>query len=238
MEYSVWNRLSRGISALMHPFVIPTWAVLLMLYGPTVMVNMPPRVKFFLLGIVALNTLLLPAFSIGVLRWFRVIPDWSLQDQKTRMLPMGIVAVCYLMCIVAMSNMLFAFLITRFLIAAVLRRLRVFREPVLENQPAYDCRGRSARYARRGVLRRVGQSPAGARRMPAAGRLARERPSAAGQPQFGPGRRRSRRRSGYLGGRYSFFLISKKIADRLSAFCMFGFRKKLIFVNNTINLTR
>ena len=53
MEYSVWNRLSRGISALMHPFVIPTWAVLLMLYGPTVMVNMPPRVKFFLLGIVA-----------------------------------------------------------------------------------------------------------------------------------------------------------------------------------------
>ncbi len=111
---------------------------------------------------------------------------------------------------------------------AVLRRLRVFREPVLENQPAYDCRGRSARYARRGVLRRVGQSPAGARRMPAAGRLARERPSAAGQPQFGPGRRRSRRRSGYLGGRYSFFLISKKIADRLSAFCMFGFRKKLI----------
>ena len=119
MEYSVWNRLSRGISALMHPFVIPTWAVLLMLYGPTVMVNMPPRVKFFLLGIVALNTLLLPAFSIGVLRWFRVIPDWSLQDQKTRMLPMGIVAVCYLMCIVAMSNMLFAFLITRFLIAAL-----------------------------------------------------------------------------------------------------------------------
>jgi len=72
-----------------------------------------------LLGIVALNTLLLPAFSIGVLRWFRVIPDWSLQDQKTRMLPMGIVAVCYLMCIVAMSNMLFAFLITRFLIAAL-----------------------------------------------------------------------------------------------------------------------
>ena len=114
MEYSVWNRLSRGISALMHPFVIPTWAVLLMLYGPTVMVNMPPRVKFFLLGIVALNTLLLPAFSIGVLRWFRVIPDCSLQDQKTRMLPMGIVAVCYLM-----SNMLFAFLITRFLIAAL-----------------------------------------------------------------------------------------------------------------------
>ena len=38
---------------------------------------------------------------------------------KTRMLPMGIVAVCYLMCIVAMSNMLFAFLITRFLIAAL-----------------------------------------------------------------------------------------------------------------------
>ena len=32
---------------------------------------------------------------------------------------MGIVAVCYLMCIVAMSNMLFAFLITRFLIAAL-----------------------------------------------------------------------------------------------------------------------
>ena len=36
-----------------------------MLYGPTVMVNMPPRVKFFLLGIVALNTLLLPAFPSG-----------------------------------------------------------------------------------------------------------------------------------------------------------------------------
>lgn len=236
MEYSVWNRLSRGISALMHPFVIPTWAVLLMLYGPTVMVNMPPRVKFFLLGIVALNTLLLPAFSIGVLRWFRVIPDWSLQDQKTRMLPMGIVAVCYLMCIVAMSNMLFAFLITRFLIAALCCVafaffVNLYWKISLHMTAAGGLLGMLAVVCYAGV----GQSPAGARRMPAAGRLARERPSAAGQPQFGPGRRRSRRRSGYLGGRYSFFLISKKMRIACRRFVCLVFEKNLSLL--TIRLT-
>ena len=238
MEYSVWNRLSRGISALMHPFVIPTWAVLLMLYGPTVMVNMPPRVKFFLLGIVALNTLLLPAFSIGVLRWFRVIPDWSLQDQKTRMLPMGIVAVCYLMCIVAMSNMLFAFLITRFLIAALCCVafaffVNLYWKISLHMTAAGGLLGMLAVVCYAG-LANLQQALVGCLCWPAC----------SGAPVCGwaatiwprsPPEPAAERLS-----RWSLFFFSdfEKNADRLSAFCMFGFRKKLIFVNNTINLTR
>ncbi len=235
MEYSVWNRLSRGISALMHPFVIPTWAVLLMLYGPTVMVNMPPRVKFFLLGIVALNTLLLPAFSIGVLRWFRVIPDWSLQDQKTRMLPMGIVAVCYLMCIVAMSNMLFAFLITRFLIAALCCvafaffvnlywKIRLPRAVCSVCSPWCVTPGWPIS-SRRSSDACCWPACSGA---PVCGWAATIWPRSPPEPA-------AERLS-----RWSLFFFSdfEKNADRLSAFCMFGFRKKLIFVNNTINLTR
>ena len=238
MEYSVWNRLSRGISALMHPFVIPTWAVLLMLYGPTVMVNMPPRVKFFLLGIVALNTLLLPAFSIGVLRWFRVIPDWSLQDQKTRMLPMGIVAVCYLLGIVAMSNMLFAFLITRFLIAALCCVafaffVNLYWKISLHMTAAGGLLGMLAVVCYAG-LANLQQALVGCLLLAGLLGSARLRLGSHNLAQVA---------AGAGGGAVISVVVIlfsdfEKNADRLSAFCMFGFRKKLIFVNNTINLTR
>lgn len=119
MENSIYTRLSQAISYAFHPFVIPAIAVALLLFGPTVMANLSEGMRAFILGVIALNTLILPAFSLALLKLFGVLPDLGLRNQKQRMLPMGIVAVCYMLCILSLQSLTAAFLINRFLIAAL-----------------------------------------------------------------------------------------------------------------------
>lgn len=116
-----YHRLSRIISVVLHPFIIPTLAVVLLLFGPTFMaqLQLPIQVNLFLIGVVILYTLLLPLFSIGVLRWFKLIPDTALRTPRERILPMAVLIVCYGLCIVTLGDKSYAFLITRFLIAAL-----------------------------------------------------------------------------------------------------------------------
>ena len=114
-----YDRLSRAISYALHPLIVPTIAALLLLFGPTVMSNLPAEARWFIAAVVLLNTLILPAFSLAVLKLFGGLSDLRLQSQRQRMLPMGIVAVCYMLCILSFRQMTVAFLVDRFLIAAL-----------------------------------------------------------------------------------------------------------------------
>ena len=107
-----YDRLSRAISYALHPLIVPTIAALLLLFGPTVMSNLPAEARWFIAAVILLNTLILPAFSLAVMKL-------RLQNQRQRMLPMGIVAVCYMLCILSFRQMTVAFLVDRFLIAAL-----------------------------------------------------------------------------------------------------------------------
>ena len=113
-----YDRLSRAISYALHPLIVPTIAALLLLFGPTVMSNLPAEARWFIAAVVLLNTLILPAFSLAVLKLFGGLSDLRLQSQRQRMLPMGIVAVCYMLCILSFRQMTVAFLVDRFLTAA------------------------------------------------------------------------------------------------------------------------
>ncbi|MDD3108527.1 MAG: hypothetical protein PHV49_04870 [Alistipes sp.] len=119
MKNSFFYRIGRTLSVLFHPFGIPTLGTLILLFGPTIMVHLPSTVKWFLVGIVVLNTLLLPILCIGILQWFKLIPNLSLQEREDRVLPMVVVSLCYLLCILVLSERTYAFLITRFMIAGV-----------------------------------------------------------------------------------------------------------------------
>ena len=114
-----YDRLSRAISYALHPLIAPTIAALLLLFGPTVMSNLPAEARWFIAAVILLNTLILPAFSLAVLKLFGGLSDLRLQSQRQRMLPMGIVAVCYMLCILSFRQMTVAFLVDRFLIAAL-----------------------------------------------------------------------------------------------------------------------
>ena len=105
-----YDRLSRAISYALHPLIVPTIAALLLLFGPTVMSNLPAEARWFIAAVILLNTLILPAFSLAVLKLFGGLSDLRLQSQRQRMLPMGIVAVCYMLCILSFRQMTVAFL--------------------------------------------------------------------------------------------------------------------------------
>lgn len=113
------TRLSQTISYALHPLIVPTWAVLLLLFGHTIMSGISLQIKGFFVVIVLLNTLIIPILCIGLLRSLKLIPDWSLNEPKHRIIPMLIVALGYISCAFMLSNLMMAFLIRRFVFAAL-----------------------------------------------------------------------------------------------------------------------
>lgn len=114
-----YTRFNRVLSYALHPFLLPSIAVALLLFSNSIMSLVPISVKWFLLGTVAVNTLLIPACCIGLLHTFKLIPDLHLHKPGQRVIPLIVVAVCYLICTWMLSDVLTAFLIRRFLIAAL-----------------------------------------------------------------------------------------------------------------------
>ena len=110
--------LSRGISWVLHPFLVPTYTVLVLLFGDTIMSNIATGLKWFFVLMVSLNTLVIPAILIALMRTFGVLGSLSLQQRRERVIPLAVVAVCYLICALMISNILVAFLIRKFLFAA------------------------------------------------------------------------------------------------------------------------
>ncbi len=90
-----------------------------MLFGPTILYPLSLPAKGILVGVVAIDTLLLPLGVIGILQGTGVIKDRSLQERKQRIIPIAVVALCYGLCILFLSKIIFAYLISRFVIAAL-----------------------------------------------------------------------------------------------------------------------
>lgn len=113
------TKLSRCISMILHPLTIPMWAGILLMFGNTIMATLPINIKWFFLVVLALNTWGIPAFCIGMLRMFRLLPDLRLIEPRQRLIPMLIVLLGYISCLMMLSDVMTAFLIRRFLIAAI-----------------------------------------------------------------------------------------------------------------------
>ncbi len=115
----ILTRIGKAVSLLLHPLIIPLWASLLILFGNTLISSMPLGIKWFLLSVLTLNTLVAPAFCIGLLRIFRFIPDLKLSEPRQRLIPILIVLLGYVSCLAMLSDVAIAFLIRRFIFAAV-----------------------------------------------------------------------------------------------------------------------
>ena len=120
MREVVFSRsVCRIVSMILHPAVVPTIAVALLLFGPTILYPLSLPTKGILVGVVAIDTLLLPLGAIGILQGTGVITDRSLQERKQRIIPIATVALCYGLCILFLSKILFAYIVMRFIIAAL-----------------------------------------------------------------------------------------------------------------------
>lgn len=111
--------LSKTISYALHPIIIPTIGVAVLLFGKSVMSAVTIDAKWFLLAMVLMNTAVIPALIIGLLRYFGIIPDLSLKKRGERIIPMAIIALSYIVCAFMLKDMMMAFLIRRFLMCAL-----------------------------------------------------------------------------------------------------------------------
>jgi len=119
MGNPTYDRIGRILSLALHPFVIPVLATALLLFGPTIMAGTPFGAKCFLLTVVSANTLMLPAFALALLHAFKIVPDLSLRFPRQRIVPLAVTAICYGLCIVSLEHIAVAFLLERFMIAAL-----------------------------------------------------------------------------------------------------------------------
>ncbi len=114
----IYERLSQTLSRAMHPFVMPVYAILLLLFGSTFMENIPLKVKLFFLGVVVVNTVMVPALFILLLRGLGYLHSLSLVERRDRIIPLIVVAGCYVVCAYMVSGALSAFFIRKLLVAA------------------------------------------------------------------------------------------------------------------------
>ncbi len=109
---------SRALSAVLHPFFVPVWAMAVFMFTDPVLAVTPVKQKLLLWAMVALVALIIPALSIALLRALRLISDFSIDNRQDRTIPLAVVALSYGLCIVMVSDMMWSFVVRKFLIAA------------------------------------------------------------------------------------------------------------------------
>lgn len=117
------QRAAHGISTVLHPFFVPIYALMVMLFTPTLYALLSLPTRLYLLGVVALYTLALPTLSILLLRRFGLLSSLRIDERKERILPLGIGAVCYLLCALTLMKLPAAQLLHKLMFGAALCEL-------------------------------------------------------------------------------------------------------------------
>lgn len=114
----IFTAVSRLLSVVFHPFLLPAYMLAVMLWGNTAFALYPPRFKFYLSWVVVLYTLAMPALAVGVLRRTGRVGSWSLDEQSDRVLPLAIGTVCYIVCAITVGRIASAEILRRIMLAA------------------------------------------------------------------------------------------------------------------------
>lgn len=89
--------IARILSTVLHPLLMPLYGMLLVVFF-SYLSFFPWNLKGFLLGIVALFTLLIPMVSILLLRAMKLIKSVTLFDREDRKLPYLLSISSYILC--------------------------------------------------------------------------------------------------------------------------------------------
>ncbi len=108
--------LSRLISTVLSPLLMPLLAVSALLFG-TVLSIMPARAKLYYTVIILLDTCIVPILCIGLLHSLGVIKGLLLATRRDRVLPLLITALCYVLCAFMVRGLPGSLLVSKFLLA-------------------------------------------------------------------------------------------------------------------------
>ncbi|MEG1622438.1 MAG: hypothetical protein RR330_03585 [Alistipes sp.] len=119
----MYTKLAHAISYLLHPFLIPTYLMLIVLYFRTAFINYPMGIKFYLLWVVILFTLIIPMLVLMVLRSIGRIDNYRVATREERILPLLIGGICYMLCAWMIIKIPSAALLSKMMIAAAICEL-------------------------------------------------------------------------------------------------------------------
>ena len=111
--------LSRILSLVLHPFLVPIYATIIILFLSSILNIITLKVKLYFIATIALYTLCLPLFSILLMRYLGVVKNLDFSTKRERILPLLIVVSCYIVCANYMPVSIVSFVINKFLFAAI-----------------------------------------------------------------------------------------------------------------------
>ncbi len=116
---SSWaTRLSRALSWVLHPFVVPLYVIGFMLLTDGFLSRLPVSVKSYLAWVVMLYAAIVPMLSIAFMRGLGLIKNLGLHSQRSRLLPLLVGVISYLLCALTLSDVVVAGLVRKFVLAA------------------------------------------------------------------------------------------------------------------------
>lgn len=90
--------ISRTLSYIMHPMLLPLYMAVLILTLGAMPVAITGRGVWYVLRVIVADTVIVPVVSIALLRWTGRIPDFSLSSRRSRVIPLAVVVICYGCC--------------------------------------------------------------------------------------------------------------------------------------------
>lgn len=115
----MYTRLARIVSYALHPFVMPLYMILLLLFADTAYSSIYSlKVKVYLIWVTVLFTMVIPLLVMLLLKSYHKISDSELTRRHERIIPMLAVLACYVLCGVAIIRVPFAEMLSRFMFAA------------------------------------------------------------------------------------------------------------------------
>lgn len=114
----MYTRLARCLSFALHPFLVPLYLMLTLLFARTAYSYYPAGIKVYLIWVVTLFTMVIPVLALMVLRSLGKLKDYRIATRHERILPLAIGFVCYLLCAMTIAKIPSAFLLRRMMFAA------------------------------------------------------------------------------------------------------------------------
>ena len=117
------RKVAKIYSYAMHPFVIPIYLMVALLFTPTIYSYYPLKGKIYLLWIVSLYSLILPVLSIALVKRFGRLYLKRLTRRQFYVVSILICAICYLLCAITFMDMPSLLIFRKMAIAALMCEL-------------------------------------------------------------------------------------------------------------------
>ncbi len=120
MNSETLTKLSKVISYILHPFLLPSFMAVILLFGHTVMAVIPINIKLYFVAMTFLITLIIPALIISLMNTLHIIPNLSLNEREHRVIPLILAGICYTICYMIFKQVGLAFLLNKILLTALM----------------------------------------------------------------------------------------------------------------------